>query len=67
MTSKEQKQTVVALTLEPDERKRSAIIDELSGSDAREMLKMVFRTIRGEYAADFDRETQSTDLMRSEV
>lgn len=67
MTSKEQKQAVATLTLEPDERKRNAIIDELSGSDAREMLKMVFRTIRGEYAADFDRETQSASLRHSEV
>lgn len=67
MTHKEQKQTVIELTLEPNDEKRCAIIDELSGTDAREMLKMVFRTIRGEYAADFDRETQSADLRRSEV
>lgn len=53
MTPKEHTKAVSALVLETDEQKRNAFIDELSGPDAREMLKMVFHTIRGEYAVDF--------------
>ena len=58
MTHKERTKAVSNLVLEADEQKRNAFIDELSGSDAREMLKMVFHTIRGEYAADFKRDTK---------
>lgn len=56
MKEKELKDKVIEITLEHDQEKRNAFIDELSGSDAREMLKMVFHTIRGEYAVDFKRE-----------
>ena len=60
MTRKERTKAVTDLVLESDEKKRNAFIDELSGSDAREMLKMVFHTIRGEYAVDYAG-TQMTD------
>ena len=56
MTGKERTKAVSALVLETDEQKRNAFIDELSEPDAREMLKIVFHAIRGEYTVDFKRE-----------
>ena len=53
MTNKEQKDKVIEITLEHDPEKRNALIDELSGPEAREMLKMIFRTIRHENTVDF--------------
>ena len=58
MTNKELQNKVVTIILDSSEEERNAIIDELSGSDAREMLKMVFRTVRGEYAVDFKRHNE---------
>ena len=66
MTHKEKKKTVVELTLEPDDKKRCAIIDELSGPDARDMLKMVFGTIRGEYAVDCQYDSKPSDCTHTE-
>ena len=52
MNTKELKDKVIAITLEHDPEKRNAMIDELSGPDAREMLKVMFRTIRHENAVN---------------
>ncbi len=48
MTNQEQQDRFVSITSERDGDKRDAMIDELSGPDAREMLKQIFHTIRSD-------------------